>query len=157
MGPISPYRLRNNRGVVELWNETGEGGGKEEEEEEGKEGSGLAGILHRDYFESKPSAMAIKGAQGVCFNKERNIEWQGADINFQVYLIERGKGTRRRERKRTVGGSGWGGEGKGENGRRQETRGICGRRRRGSGLENMLNGSRIAGSGSPNKRWGHAR
>lgn len=90
----------------------GRGGGREEEEEEGKEGSGLAGILHRDYFESKPSAMAIKGAQGVCFNKERNIEWQGADINFQVYLIERGKGTRRRERKRTVGGSGvgWGGK-----------------------------------------------
>lgn len=40
--------------------------------------------------------MAIKGAQGVCFNKERNIEWQGADINFQVYLIERGKERRRR-------------------------------------------------------------
>lgn len=36
--------------------------------------------------------MAIKGAQGVCFNKERNIEWQGADINFQVYLIERERG-----------------------------------------------------------------
>lgn len=123
-------------------------GGREEEEEEEKEGSGLAGILHRDYFESKPSAMAIKGAQGVCFNKERNIEWQGADINFQVYLIERGKGTQRRERKRTRGIRG----GEGENGRRQETRGICERRRRRSGLENMLNGSRIAGSGSPNKR-----
>lgn len=79
-----------------------EGGGREEEGKEGRK-EGLAGILHRDYFESKPSAMAIKGAQGVCFNKERNIEWQGADINFQVYLIERGKGTRRRERKRTLG------------------------------------------------------
>lgn len=78
------------------------GGGREEKGKEGRK-EGLAGILHRDYFESKPSAMAIKGAQGVCFNKERNIEWQGADINFQVYLIERGKGTRRRERKRTLG------------------------------------------------------
>lgn len=105
VGPISPDRgrLRNNRGVVELWNW---------EEEEEKEGSGLAGILHRDYFESKPSAMAIKGAQGVCFNKERNIEWQGADINFQVYLIERGKERRRRrarEERKWGGGeeSGW--------------------------------------------------
>lgn len=87
------------------------GGGREEEGKEGRK-EGLAGILHRDYFESKPSAMAIKGAQGVCFNKERNIEWQGADINFQVYLIERGKGTRRRERKRTLGPLGWGREGK---------------------------------------------
>lgn len=148
VGPISPDRgrLRNNRGVVELWNW--------EEEEEEKEGSGLAGILHRDYFESKPSAMAIKGAQGVCFNKERNIEWQGADINFQVYLIERGKERRRRRAREERR---WGEGRRVDGGRRQETRGICERRRRRKRARDMLNGSRIAGSGSPNKRWGHAR
>lgn len=51
--------------------------------------------------------MAIKGAQGVCFNKERNIEWQGADINFQVYLIERGKERRRRRAREESKWGGW--------------------------------------------------